>query len=47
MLVKCPERQWQVHIDEETELMEALAEQQENEHPDDGAIKDSGDEFHK
>jgi hypothetical protein len=33
----------QVQIDEEAELMEALAEQ-EDEHLDDGAIEDSGDE---
>jgi hypothetical protein len=43
--VKPPKTRMQVRIDEEAELMEALAEQEEDERPDDGEIEDSGDEY--
>jgi hypothetical protein len=43
--VKSPKRQTPVWIDKEAELMEALAELEEDECPDDGAIKCSGDEY--
>jgi hypothetical protein len=43
--VKHPKTRMQVQIDEEAELMEALAEAEEDAHPDDGEIENSGDEY--
>jgi hypothetical protein len=40
-----PDRHAQMEFDEEAALMEALADQEEDEYPDDGAMEGSGDDF--
>jgi hypothetical protein len=43
--VKRSERVGQMEFDEEATLMEAFANQEEDEYPDDGAMEGSGDDF--
>jgi hypothetical protein len=43
--VKRSERAGQMEFDEEAALMEAFANQEEDEYPDDGAMEGSGDDF--
>jgi hypothetical protein len=40
-----PPLRWELVLDEEAALMEALADQEEDEYPDDSAMEGSGDDY--